>query len=496
MDTPSSASWLPMQGRLTAAMRQRQNRAAMAGGSNKKRRARSRRAGERRPGARRSSPAGRPDRLTPVGAAGSALDIPPVNVLAQSILAGGREIVAERDALQVEAWASMMIGTFYKPPVPFEVSERLTAELWPALVRGAERQADRAALAVLLALAAVADDELRRLAQAAAESLRAAGVPDPPWAAIIGHPEFLGCWTAVDPFDDQCGYYLHFRYRGHGQHVVMALRDENLGGIIKDASFGELRTGSDPRKHAESQPDVVVSDADPGVVAQQIAQALATGDMFIDNAWTHDFRDARGLLAARLRCLPAPAKSAEPAEREPEPEPLGEDERVALADEFLDSPQAPACHQAAAITMHCIDSRCDYGDGDPLRWSPAVVELFLLDFVPRKVVLEPDEIEAVPDVLRAWVRFALGKRGLAEHLIAETEEAVREFTPDYREAVADPANFGPAKAMLGALHAAGVDIEDKSAVDAWIAEWNARPQHERDETLGFTLPPGGPGPGA
>ena len=412
-------------------------------------------------------------------------------MLAQSILAGGREIVAERDPLQVEAWASMMIGTFYKPPVPFEVSEQLTAELWPAVVRAAERQADRAALAVLLALAAVADDEPRRLAQAGAESLRAAGVSEPPWAAVIGRPEFLECWTAVDPFGDQCGYYLQFRYPGRGQHMVVALRDENLGGIIKDASFGELRTGSDPRKHAASAPDVIVSDADPGVVAGQIAQALATGDMFIDNDWTHDFRDARGLLAARLRCLPVAAGSAEP---ELEPEPLSEDERVALADEFLGSPQAPACHQAAAIVMHCIDARCDYGDGDPLRWSPAVVELFLLDFVPRKALLEPDEIEAVPDVLRAWVRFALGKRGLAEHLIAETEEAVREFTSDYHEAVADPANFGPAKAMLGALHAAGVDIEDKSAVDAWIAEWNARPQHERDETLGLTPPPGGPDP--
>jgi hypothetical protein len=33
--------------------------------------------------------------------------------------------------------------------------------------------------------------------------------------------------------------------------------------------------------------------------------------------------------------------------------------------------------------------------------------MFMLDFLTRKVALDMQEIRALPDVLRAWVRFAL-----------------------------------------------------------------------------------------
>ncbi len=91
---------------------------------------------------------------------------------------------------------------------------------------------------------------------------------------------------------------------------------------------------------------------------------------------------------------------------------------------------------------HCLDARCDFGDGDPLRWSPTVVELFMLDYLPRKAILGVGEIRALPHVLRGWVRFALTKRGLEERWIAEAEEAVVRFTPEFRRAVTDHASFG------------------------------------------------------
>jgi hypothetical protein len=50
------------------------------------------------------------------------------------------------------------------------------------------------------------------------------------------------------------------------------------------------------------------------------------------------------------------------------------------------------------VLDHCLVARCDYGDGDPLRWSPTVVEMFLLDFLPRKAAMSMAEVRAVPYV--------------------------------------------------------------------------------------------------
>ncbi|MGH2528683.1 MAG: hypothetical protein ACRDH0_04995 [Actinomycetota bacterium] len=66
---------------------------------------------------------------------------------------------------------------------------------------------------------------------------------------------------------------------------------------------------------------------------------------------------------------------------------------------------------------------------------------------------------------------------------------VEEFAPEFGRAVTDPGSFGPAKAIANAMLAWGVDLTDRGAVDAWIAEFNARPDEERDLLLGtFPLP--------
>ena len=60
--------------------------------------------------------------------------------------------------------------------------------------------------------------------------------------------------------------------------MVMALYDENLGGIIKDAFVAELREDVDPRTVLGTDPDVTVQDADPAEAAARIGRAIASGD--------------------------------------------------------------------------------------------------------------------------------------------------------------------------------------------------------------------------
>lgn len=404
--------------------------------------------------------------------------MPPIDGLVRAVLRGGAELLEIEDPFEAEHWASSMLGTFYKQPIPLDARDELERTVGPAIVHAAELKTGADALAILRALAAVGPDGLTMEAQVAADRLARAGVPDPPWAAEIGSVELVDAWEVRDPYDDQEGYYATFRYPGRPPHTLMALYDENLGGIIKDALAAySIDEPSEHRRRAEGEPGARVDDAEPGLMAARVVKAIEAGDLYIDNDWTEDFKRTRALLLSRMRTLPG-VPLPEPAA------PLDEEARAALIDEFLSSPLAPDAEEAASIVGHCLDARCDYGDGDPLRCSPIVVELFMLDFLSRKAMLNAAEIRALPVVLRAWVRFALTKRGLDARWIADAEEAVERFGPEFRRAVTDQRNFGPAKAIANAMLADGIDLTDERAVDEWIADLNARPQEDRDEFFG------------
>lgn len=366
---------------------------------------------------------------------------PPIDGLVRSVLESGRGLPETEDPLEAELWASWALGTFYKLPIPLPARDEPERVLVPSLLEAAEAMGGAAGLAAVRALAAVLEDDDREDALAVADRLAASGAPEPPWAGEIGRPAYVDGWWFEDPYGDQRGYFASFRYPGRPTHTLMALYDENLGGIIKDAFAGVPL--EDARRRIEDQGEARVADADPGEMASRLIGAIRTGDLYLDNDWTDDFRYLRALLLARMRLLPAAVLR--------EPEPLEEEAREALLEEFLASPEGEGVDRDVART--CLDVRCDHLDGDPLRWSPIVVELLLLDTVPRKVTLDATGIRLLPDVMRRWVRFALGRRGLEERWVAETEEAVRRHTRAFRKAATDPSRFGPAKAIAHTMMA-------------------------------------------
>ena len=75
--------------------------------------------------------------------------------------------------------------------------------------------------------------------------------------------------------------------------------------------------------------------------------------------------------------------------------------------------------------------------GDPLRWSPVVVEIALLDFFPRKVLVPPAELARVPGLIRAFVRFAHTERGVrpvhTDATVAAVDRLETEFLAMVRE---------------------------------------------------------------
>ena len=116
-----------------------------------------------------------------------------------------------------------------------------------------------------------------------------------------------------------------------------------------------------------------------------------------------------------------------------------------------------------------MDDGCDYDDSQPLRVSPAKTEIFLLSWLPRKAILDVDEIAVMADVTRAWIRYAAEQTGLPDVGVQETLAAVNAFTDEFSSAMADESRAGPAKTLIKKLQTAGINLTDQSAIQDWVA---------------------------
>jgi hypothetical protein len=130
------------------------------------------------------------------------------------------------------------------------------------------------------------------------------------------------------------------------------------------------------------------------------------------------------------------------------------DRRAMLVAEFLASDEAEALSDIKAASRcadYIVDYGCDQDFGRPLRVSPAKAETFLLDWLPRKVMLSPSEQHAMPHVLVAWARWAGARSGLDIAAISKTLDAVFDAMPTFTTVYRDPISFGLEPDLVGRL---------------------------------------------
>jgi hypothetical protein len=305
------------------------------------------------------------------------------------------------------------------------------------------------------------------------------GTATPAWTTELGRVRATGCYAYGDVYGDQTSYLVTFAYddvsAGGPEHAVVALIDHNIG-ITKDVFVGRPaeRILGQVREMCAGDELTWFREEDPARLRNEVDRHLAITDGLGDLPAEGSLATDRALASARLALLPA---STVPPLAEP-PELSGPDRERVLRD-FLSSTEAASfgldrvtADDELASLHFCLSLIMDHAsslpDPDPLRWSPAVAGLFLLDWVHRKAVLDMDDAAMLPRVARAWSSYATRKRGLPEAAWTQTDTVVEEMIPEFARLYATGERRSPATAAVAQLISEGVDPNDAAAIDAWI----------------------------
>jgi hypothetical protein len=436
------------------------------------------------------SPQSRP-RSQPPGGPGHGAALPglpesPPEALFAEMLRAARELLAVRSPLDAELLVSEMLGTWWGPsgnggPRSRRVRhggqagmEELVGE---GLVAYAAAQATPAALALLSGIACLGTPAQAAKAERAALELIERGVARPRWADHLGAVTAGEAYLNSDAYGDRDEIVCLYSYAGEEPHALVTVVDYNASGMLLDgwvtAQVGKLLEHCRQAQAAGSAG--AFGPIEPAQARRTLARALRVTDESADPPVSESFSSYHAFIRARIRALPPRAETGKniPAERShadvgdragqdgsggtngrASRRPWSAERRAVLVAEFLASDEAEDLSDRSAAS-HCADHivgyGCDRDFGRPLRMSPVKASTFLLDWLPRKVMLSAAEQEAVPHVLAAWTRWAGRRRGLARQAIAETLDAVYDCTEKFAAAYRDPTTFGLDAALLARL---------------------------------------------
>jgi hypothetical protein len=385
----------------------------------------------------------------------------------EAVLHAARDVAKLDCALDAEMLGTALLGSVYS--VATEDRASAVRDFVGDFLSATTRRRTAAATTIREVFATLVPDA------AGASDVRR-GPQAPPWTAQLGRVRPTGCWAYGDVYGDQTSYLVTFAYEdardGGPEHAVVALVDHNIG-ITKDVFVGASasRILGQVREMCDDDELTWFREEDPGRVRGEVNRHLeitdGLGDLPADGSLATD----RALAAARLALLPP---STTPPLAEPASPPT-----MDFARDFLGSPEASrfglddiTADDELASLHFCVSLILDHAAGlpsaDPLRWSPAVAGLFLLDWVHRRAVLDMDDAAMLPRVTRAWSAYATRRRGLPEAAVVQTDEMVEEMIPEFARLYATGERRSPATAAVAQLISEGVDPNDAEAIDAWI----------------------------
>lgn len=387
-----------------------------------------------------------------------------------AVLQAARDVTKLDCALDAEMLGTALLGSIYA--IADEDRSGAVREFVGGFLAATSRRRTAAAITIRYVFATLVPD-----AEGAASVKRGAAAPS--WSDQLGRVRLTGSYAYGDVYGDQTSYLATFAYddgeSGGPEHAVVALVDHNIG-ITKDVFVGgpAERILGQVREMCAGDEMTWFREEDPRRLRQEVARYLEVTDGLGDLPAEGSLATDRALVGARLALLPGTRLVAVPDE----PEPPSAEQRSALVRSFLDSPEAarfglPDVPEADLASLHfclslVLDHSATFPDADPMRWSPAVAGLFLLDWVHRRAVLDMDDAAMLPRAVRAWAAYASRQRGLPESAATQTDQAIEEMVPEFVRLYSTGERRSPATAAVAQLMADGVDPDDPDALDAWI----------------------------
>lgn len=388
----------------------------------------------------------------------------------EAVLRAARDVTKLDCALDAEMLGTALLGSVYA--IAEEDRAGAVRDFVSAFLAATSRRRTAAATTIREIFATLVPE-----APGAAGVKRGAEAPS--WVDQLGRVRLTGTYAYGDVWGDQTSYLATFAYddrdSGGPEHAVVALVDHNIG-ITKDVFVGgpAERILAQVREMCAGDELTWFREEDPRRLRGEVARHLRITDGLTDLPEEGSLATDRALVGARLALLPAPALTVVPAE----PEPPSSDERTRQVRRFLESPEAarfglaevseaelPSLHFCLSLIFDHTDT---FPDPDPMRWSPAVAGLFLLDWVHRRAVLDMDDAAMLPRVVRAWAAYANRQRGLPASAAERTAEAIEEMVPEFVRLYTTGERRSPATAAVAQLIAEGIDPSDPEALNAWI----------------------------
>jgi hypothetical protein len=386
-----------------------------------------------------------------------------------AVLHAARDVTRLDCALDAEMLGAALLGSVYA----IAETDRSTAvrEFVAGFLAATSRRRTAAATTIRTVFAALVPD-----AEGAAKVRP--GTQAPAWSGQLGRVHLTGSWAYGDVYGDQTSYLATFAYddeTGGPEHALVALVDHNIG-ITKDVFVGGPagRILEQVRQMVAEDDLTWFREEDPARMHGEVTRHLAVTDDLGDLPAEGSLATDRALVGARLAVLPGSPGDTSTWDAEP----LSAADRTALVRSFLASPEAArfgldAVDGAELASLHfclslLLDHAASFPDADPMRWSPAVAGLFLLDWVHRRAVLDMDDAAMLPRVLRGWAAYASRQRGLPASAGTRTDEAIEEMVPEFARLYSTGERRSPATAAVAQLMADGVDPDDPAALDAWI----------------------------
>ena len=419
-------------------------------------------------------------------------------VLQRQIVPQFLEILVDESSLSDPARLEQLAATLL---IPLEQPE-IPAEVGAAVVRAIEARRDATSAGVLAAFGALAAQPLADQAREGLRRLADEGVASPSTSAI--GTLMVGEAMRIEHVSGDAEVLAALLVRDDGSEVqaaIFGIEHRESGGALVEcvlaspAPADEARDLIDAVDGAEPPQPIEPQELTRRVIAA--AQRSIKGGF----ALSADAGPALPIISRALtgdpHGIPRPEMMAPWEQDDPElVVDAAEDEKEfqRLMDLLLDEleqyvranipPESAVWQHGDFIATTMLQWKGGYDDGRLARWTSADLAEYLLDYFPRKVTVDAETLDAVPECVKAFLAFMQARGSLSGEPLEVLEQAVDVLGEEFKTHAHDSSRWGLAKSMFMRMQTEGVDPSQPGAIDAWMDDFNSRPREERDAIIG------------